>query len=385
MFMRITTTICGCLVLTLSLATSALLYARGSAEMEAEGIDTIEVLDGMGRTVEVPKNPEHVICSGAGCLRLLVYLRAQERIVAVDDMEKSRPMFRARPYFLANPQFGSYPLFGEFRGHDNPELIAALDPQPDVIFKTFGYMGHNPDELQQKTGIPVVVLNYGDLFGYREDLYRSLRLMGRILGETDRAEEVIAFFDGIISDLDKRTSDVPEERKKSCYIGGIAFKGPHGLQSTEPAYPPFLLVNAKNVAYDPDKPLSELSHADVSKEKIVEWDPEFLFIDLATIQSGEASGALYELRNDPAFKTLTAVKRGNVFGVLPYNWYTQNFGNTCADAYFIGTVLYPDRFSDIEPAEKADEIYTFLVGVPVFDEMDSLFQNLVFKRIVLEG
>jgi len=372
------------LFLTSLLAFTVMLYAGGSEEMEAEAVDTIRVFDGIGRMVEVPKDPTYLICSGPGCLRLLVYLRAQDRIVAVDDVEKSRPMFRARPYALANPQFSSYPLFGEFRGHDNPELIAGLDPQPDVIFKTYGQMGYNPDELQNKTGIPVVVLNYGDLLDYREDLYQSLRLMGRILGETGRAEEVVAFFDGIIADLNKRTADVLNELKKTCYVGGIAFKGPHGLQSTEPSYPPFLLINVKSVAYDPDKPLSELSHADVAKEKIVEWDPEFLFIDLATIQSGEASGALYELRNDPAFKTLSAVRQGKVFGVLPYNWYTQNFGNTFADAYFIGTVVYPDRFSDINPAEKADEIYAFLVGAPVFGEMNALFQNLVFKRIALE-
>jgi len=372
------------LFLTSLLAFTVMLYAGGSEEMEAEAVDTIRVFDGIGRMVEVPKDPTYLICSGPGCLRLLVYLRAQDRIVAVDDVEKSRPMFRARPYALANPQFSSYPLFGEFRGHDNPELIAGLDPQPDVIFKTYGQMGYNPDELQNKTGIPVVVLNYGDLLDYKEDLYQSLRLVGRILGETGRAEEVVAFFDGIIADLNKRTAAVLNELKKTCYVGGIAFKGPHGLQSTEPSYPPFLLINVKSVAYDPDKPLSELSHADVAKEKIVEWDPEFLFIDLATIQSGEASGALYELRNDPAFKTLSAVRQGKVFGVLPYNWYTQNFGNTFADAYFIGTVVYPDRFSDINPAEKADEIYAFLVGAPVFGEMNALFQNLVFKRIALE-
>jgi iron complex transport system substrate-binding protein len=374
----------GCILLTLSFVFAPMLYAGGSVETEAEGVDTITVTDGMSRTIEVPKNPRYVICSGPGCLRLLVYLEAQDRIVAVDDMEKSRPMFKARPYYLANPQFSSYPLFGEFRGHDNPELIVGLDPQPEVIFKTYGDMGYNPDELQEKTGIPVVVLNYGDLIDYRKDLYRSLRLMGRIIGETRRAEEVIAFFDGIIADLNKRTADIPDELKKSCYIGGIAFKGPHGLQSTEPAYPPFLLINVKSVAYDPDTPLSGLAHADVAKEKIVEWDPEFLFIDLATIQSGDASGALYELRHDAAFKTLSAVKQGRVFGVLPYNWYTQNFGNTFADAYFIGTVVYADRFSDINPAEKADEIYTFLVGTPVFGEMSALFQNLVFKRIALE-
>lgn len=361
------------------------LSAGGAKKEEPGAIDTVTVTDSMGRQVEVPQNPQHVICSGAGSLRLLIYLGAHNRIIAVDDMEKRRPKFEARPYALANPGLKDYPLFGEFRGRDNPELIAGLDPQPDVIFKTYGQMGYNPQELQDKTAVRVVVLEYGDLAGHKEDLFRSIRIMARVMGKESRGAEIIAFFEKTITDLEQRTSGVPDEQKKTCYVGGIAFKGPHGFQSTEPAYPPFLFTNAGNVAYDPTKPLSELSHADVAKEKIVEWDPEYLFVDLATIQSGEAGGALYELENDTAYRNLTAVKRGKVYGLLPYNWYSQNFGSILADAYFIGSVLYPDKFDDIDPAEKADEIYEFLVGKPVFDEMNSMFQNLAFKRIPIEG
>jgi iron complex transport system substrate-binding protein len=363
---------------------AVLLFAGGVKEKDIHAVKTITVTDSMDREIELPQNVQHVICSGAGCLRLLVYLGAHDRIVAVDDMEKQRPRFEARPYSLTNPQFKKLPLFGEFRGHDNPELIAALDPQPELIFKTFGAMGYNPIELQTKTGLPVVVLEYGDLTGNREKLYQSIRLMGRIMDRESRAEEIISFFENTIEDLNKRTASVEKEDKRTCYIGGIAFKGPHGMQSTEPAYPPFLFINTNNVAFDPAKPLSELSHADVAKEKIVEWNPEYLFLDLSTIQSGEAAGAIYELKNDIAYRNLRAVKQGKVFGVLPYNWYTQNFGSILADAYFIGKNLYPENFADIEPIKKADEIYEFLVGAPVFNKMNEMFSNLVFKRIPLE-
>jgi ABC-type iron transport system FetAB ATPase subunit len=77
---------------------------------------------------------------GPGALRLLTYLEAQDKIVAVDDMEKQRLQFDARPYALANPQFRDYPIFGEFRGHDHPERILTLDPLPQVIFKTYSSM-----------------------------------------------------------------------------------------------------------------------------------------------------------------------------------------------------------------------------------------------------
>ena len=105
-------------------------------------------------------------------------------------------------------------------------------------------------------------------------------------------------------------------------------------------------------------------------------------MDLSTIQT--TPSAIDELRDDPSYAAMTAVQTGEVYGVLPYNWYSVNHGSVMADAYYIGTVLYPEEFSDVSPTEKADEIYTFLVGEPVFDEMDGLFDNQAFKRISLQ-
>ncbi len=343
------------------------------------------VTDALGRDVDLPDTIDHVICSGAGCLRLLTYLQAQDMIVAVDDMETRRSRFDSRPYALANPQFKSMPTFGEFRGHDNPELILTLDPQPDVIFKTYtSSMGYDPEELQAKTGIPVVVLNYGDLGRLRHQLYQALRIMGGVVGKQDRAEQVIDFFSTEIATLEQRTANIPESEKPTVFIGGVAFKGPHGYQSTEPAYPPFTFVNARNLAYDETLSGKELRHADMAKEQIVQWDPDYLFLDLSTLQMGEGIGGLHELRTDPAYQTMTAVNKGEVYGLLPYNWYTKNYGSILANAWFIGKLLYPEQFTDVEPAAKADAVYEFLVGKPVFSQMNKAFGNLAYQRIPLK-
>ncbi|MDD3310500.1 iron ABC transporter substrate-binding protein [Pseudodesulfovibrio sp.] len=358
------------LVLVLAMAAAALAGERA-------------VEDGRGKSVVIPDKVERVICSGPGSLRLLTYLQAQDRIVAVDDIETRRRAFDARPYSIANPQFRKMPVFGEFRGHDNPELILTLDPQPQVILKTYPTMGHDPDELARKTGIPVVTLNYGNLFSYKKDLFRSLRIVGEVVGKEERAGAVIAYMQGLIDDLRQRTADIPADKRPTVFVGGVAFKGPHGYQSTEPAYPPFQFVNANNLAYREGLKGKELSHADVSKEMIVKWNPDFLFLDLSTLQLGDETGGLFELRHDPAYQTLTAVKQGKVYGLLPYNWYTSNFGCTLANAYFIGKLLYPGRFADVDPAAKADEIFTFLVGKPVFKDMDAMFRNLAYKPVPL--
>ena len=340
------------------------------------------VTDAAGRDVSLPGRVDRVLCSGPGCLRLLTYLGAQGLAVAVDDAETRRRGLDARPYALANPQFKSLPTFGEFRGHDNPELILDLSAQPQVVFKTYATMGHDPQELQEKTGIPVVVLDYGDLGSRRPAFYQALRLMGEVVGRKERAEATVAFLEHHIRDLDERTGDIPENKRPTVYLGGVAYKGPHGYRSTEPAYPPFLFVHARNVVRDGGR-FDDLPHSDVAKEKILEWNPDYLFLDLSTLQLGDAGG-LYELKNDAAYATLTAVKAGRVYGLLPYNWYAANYGSIVANAYFVGKILYPDRFRDVDPKAKADEIYTFLVGKGVFGEMSREFGRLAFQPIPLE-
>lgn len=340
------------------------------------------IQDGTGRMVQVPTAPTRIICSGPGCLRLLTYLQGQNMVVAVDDMESGRSGFDARPYALANPQFKTLPIFGQFRGHDDPERILTLPEQPQVIFKTHPAMGHDPDELQNKTGIPVITLEYGNLGSQRNRLYQSIRTMGDVIGRRERAEAVIDFFETQIRELAMRSADIPEQDRASVFIGGVAAKGPHGFQSTEPGYPPFQFVHARNIAAS-GKESKELRHADVAKEKILEWDPEVLFLDLSTLQMGDGAGGLFELKTDPAYQALTAVQKGEVHGLLPYNWYSRNYGSILANGFFIGKQLSPERFSDIDPAAKANEIYEFLVGKPVFDAMNSMFRNLAFTRVPL--
>jgi iron complex transport system substrate-binding protein len=342
------------------------------------------VVDSAGRSVTIPDRVSRLICSGAGSLRLLTYLQAQEHVIAVDDIEVKRQKFDARPYALANPRFRTLPVFGEFRGFDRPERILSLQPQPEVILKAVVTgTGIDPAELQDKTGIPVVVIDFGDLGDQRDRLYGSLRLIGDIVDRKERAEALIAYFESRISDLERRTRARATTSPPSAYVGGVAFKGPHGFQATEPGYPPFGFVGVRNLAHWGGA-TRNVAHADVAKEAIVAWDPDFLFLDLATLQLGTGKGAMAELRTDPAYRSLTAVAKRRVFGLLPYNWYSQNFESILANAYFIGKIVHPDGFADIDPAVEADRIFEFFVASPVFKQMDAEFGGLVFKPIPLD-
>lgn len=367
-------------IITLLIICLSCLFQCSKTDTTTGNTTTRTITDASGRTVEIPSNISNVICSGPGCLRMLTYLQGLDMVVAVDSIEKKGNKFESRPYALANPELSNLPLFGEFRGHDNPELILSLEKQPDVIFKTYPKSGYDPQKLQEKTGIPVIVLNYGNLGSYKEDFFQSLNIMANVISKEKRAQEVINFFNNQISELNKLSSSISTNETKSCYVGGIAYRGPHGLQSTEPSYPPFKMVNANNCAAEANTN-SEITHADISKESLLKWNPEIIFIDISTIQSPSKVNAFYELENDPVYKQLNAQKNKNIYGLLPYNWYTKNYGSILADAWFIGSILYPQKFKDIDPIKKADEIYTFLTGKPVFSEMNKNFQNLAFKKV----
>ena len=341
------------------------------------------ITDMAGRKIKIPVKVDRVLCSGPGCLRYLTYIQGQDLIVGIDSIEKRQNKFDARPYALANQQFKNAPLFGEFRGFDNPELILGLSPQPQVIFKTYKNMGHDPDELQAKTGIPVICLSYGNLASERQLIYDSLKLMGKVIEKQDRAAKVCAFIEKTIKNLEQRTADTPDSKRRTCYVGGIAQKGPHGLQSTEPAYPPFRFVNARNIACPPKDEEKPLQHATVSKEQLVAWDPEIIFLDLSTIQLGKNANAISQLMTVPAYQGLRAKQNNAVYSVLPYNGYSHNYGSILADAFYVGKVLYPVDFKDIDPKVKADEIYTFLVGRPIFALMNEAFGQAIFDKIEL--
>lgn len=341
------------------------------------------ITDMAGRTMTIPQKVDRIICSGSGCLRLLTYLRAHDRIVAVDSIEIKGSPIDARPYAVANPQFKNYPLFGEFRGYDNPELIAGLRPQPQVIFKTFAGRGQDPDHLQAKTGIPVIVLEYGNLTYGRKQLDRALRLMADVIGKKRRAEEVISLFDTLEQDLMRRTHDIPRDQRPSCYVGGLGQAGPHGFQSTEPSFAPFVFTHAKNVAA-PSPGEKPLSFATVAKEKIVFWNPDVIFLDVSTLRLGSGASALDQLRTDPAYRDLAAVRKGDVFGLFPCNSYGENFETVFANAYYVGKILYPERFSDVQPLAKAEEISKILNGGAAFETLNKRFEGLAFNRIRIE-
>ncbi len=334
------------------------------------GTTTISVTDTDGRRVTVPADPKRIVCIGPGALRLIVYLQAQNRVVGVEEMEKANP--GGRPYWLAHPELTALPRIGPGGPagiNKKPDMEAVLTAKPDVVFIT--YMDKSlADDVQQLMRLPIVTLSYGGLATFDSTFYDSLRIAGRILNREKRAEEVIAYIAAMQADLSRRVNDIPKAQRPTAYAGGIGMRGSQGIESSEKNFMPLEWAGARNIAKG--VAASEGSHVFMSKEALLSANPDVIFID-----AGGLALITEDFRKKPEFyHALKAFQTHQVVVLHPFNFYTTNIDTALTDAWAVGKTLYPDRFRDIDLKQKADEIYTFLVGASVYSRMERSFGAL---------
>ncbi|MCB8815985.1 iron ABC transporter substrate-binding protein [Desulfosporosinus shakirovi] len=341
--------------------------AQGTVNSEMQ-----TVTDLVGREVNLKIPAQRIVAVGPGALRLVAYAEGTDRVVGIEDMEKKVPT--GRPYMFAYPKLKSLPTIGQGGIDTVPDEEVLLSVKPDVIFIAYLVDRAKADNLQNKTGIPVVVLSYGPLATFNEEeIYQSLDLVGKVIGSQQRTAEVINYVKKSQLDLAERTKGIADADKPKVYVGGLGVKGTQGIESTQAKYPPFMNIGARNVVDETGKSGSLM----IEREKLVSWDPDILFID-----EGGYSKVLADAQKNPSFyQSLRAVKNGRVYGQIPYNFYTTNIDTALADAYYAGKVIFPEKFQDIDPVEKSEEIYTFLLGKPVYEEMAKDYGG--FKKLDL--
>jgi iron complex transport system substrate-binding protein len=328
------------------------------------------VKDMAGRTVKLGTDPQRIICVGPGALRLIVYLQAQDLLVGVESMEKQHPT--GRPYWIANPQFKSLPAIGPGGAgaiNKKPDLEAVLRVAPDLIIATY-MEAAMADEVADTLKIPVLVLSYGELAVFDEKVFDSLRLAGNVLSRAARADAVIEFIQDIRNDLSRRTAGIGDDTKPAVYVGGIGYRGTHGIESTQRDYIPLDWNHAVNVAQKVKATIG--SHVMMDKEVLLSLDPDVIFIDSAGLPLVKAD---YRRKSD-YYQALRAIREKRAFTLYPFNYYTTNVDTAMVDAYAIGKVLYADRFADVDLETKADAIYAFMVGKPVCAQMQKDFGAL---------
>ena len=347
-----------------SLGVALFLIKRGEAVISMEKQSSQEyftVVDILNRTVKIPRNLSRVVAIGPGALRLVAYLNATDLLVGVEEIETSQRVV-GRDYAMAFSNiFKKLPIVGA--GGPNkppdPERLRAVKPQLIIMSRTYVDL-YSPDRLAEEVNASVLVIDYG-MAGYLDvDAIKSaLNLLGKVLGREERARKLVEYIDSIVSDLSSRTKDLTAKPK--VYVGAISYKGAQPFTATQARFAPLLLLNTPSIV---DSVSGKGGYMQIDFEYLMQQQPEFIFIDENNLNT-----VLNDFAKDSSkYCGLNAFKEGKVFGILPFNYYHTNVATALADAYYMGKVLYPNKFSDVDPISKTDEIFKMFLGKPLYKD-----------------
>ena len=309
------------------------------------------VTDACGREVTIPETVKSVICVGVGSLRFTTYMDALDLLVGVEENELGGGAQKPFAY-LHQDVWEKLPQTGNNGETYDEQIISA---NPDVIIANMDK--ETADAYQKKTGIPVVTIPMVE--GILDDaVFDMINLLGEVYGKQDRAKELTDYLTAMKQDIADRVAKVDKDKVPSVYVSGISFKGAHGFEGTEAGYAPLAALQGNNIADATGKS----GAFDMDIEQVLKVDPDYIFVDTSNLDLVKQQYA-----ENPAFyNSLTAVKENRVFSQISFRFCATNVELALADMYYMATVIYPEAFADVDPVEKANEIFKMFLGADDF-------------------
>jgi iron complex transport system substrate-binding protein len=340
------------IVLTVLVLSAQVLAAASPSEARS-------VVDSAGRRVEVPDTIRRVFASGppAG---ILLYVVAPEKMIGWGRA----PRDEDKPFLL--PMARDLPELGRLTGRgDTISTERLMASRPDLIVD-FGSTNETyrsiADRIQAQTGIPYVLID-----GRFENTPAALRLLGDILGVTERGEALARATETIFAEVDRVVVTTAPADRPRVYLarGNDGFEtGSRGSINTEIIE----RVGAVNVV----EGVREAGGiARVSPEQVIGWAPDTIItIDPAVRRM---------LMERPEWQVIPAVQKRRVY-LAP----NQPFGtidlppsvNRLIGLKILVHAFYPDRAtSDLNAELRA--FYRLFYQVDVSDaEVQRLLQGL---------
>lgn len=358
----------------LSLCACGASPAKETPESTGAEMETRTITDALGREVTVPATVEKIIPLG-NTPRMITYLGLADKVVGIGDCEIAESPLQAYAY-VNRELWKDLPIVGsDSMGETSYYPEELIQAAPDVIICTYGL--DTVQDIERQTGLPVVAVTDASLF--TPEYEDSLRILGEVCGVSERAEAVVEFINTCIADLRARTENIPDDDKPSILAAAATFKGSHGIEGVYSNYAVFDVISVNDVT----RGMTDTGVAGgllVDKEQILAWDADLIFLDYSGVEL-----VRQDMAESPDFYTqLKAFRNGNVYQCPNSTWHWSNVEIPLVSAYYMGSLLYPEAFADVDFEAKAAEIFEFFLGQP--DYLNTLAEaGAGYMKLDLEG
>lgn len=307
--------------------------AAGKEEIKiAASDDASYVIDAIGKQVVVPERIERVAitCNGGTTHEAIIFGGA-DKIVAEPSMKKFPQMLKMFPQLNDVTDGGSF-------DDVNVETIAATEPDIALC----GVSSEKGNAQIEEVGIPV----YTMLIGWAgvESLKQEFLNVAHLFGNDERGQELVDYWNEKLGVIAERVAELPDEEraKKVYYLSKPditkANTGDWGRN----------WIDACGVTFAvPEEDLN----GDVTAEKAIGWDPDYI-----VIQGG--NGDASELLGDETLQDMKAVKAGEIH-VCPIGgfWWDRPSAEAPLAFLWLAQTVHPGYFDDINLEQETVDFF----------------------------
>lgn len=218
----------------------------------------------------------------------------------------------------------------------NVEELVAL--KPDLVIGTPTFHAKLADVLESN-GIPLALLKTASF----DDVKEKAKLFGKIIGAEEKADQLLAETE---SKMNETIAKIPTDDKKTVMILNVTPSSISIQKDNTTALEVAELLGFDNIAEELEASQKSPSTAPYSMEKMVEKQPDYIFM---TIHGAEGAGLKKiesELKENPAWASLNAVKNNKAV-VLPSQLFLVNPGFHYSEALdTMASIAYPELFQN---------------------------------------
>lgn len=283
--------------------------------------ETVSLIDGRGEEVNIKKEPKKTVVLFASFTDIWIN-HGGELIGMVEQSEG---------YVI--PGTENVPTVGK-QGSFSLEEILALQPELVVLSANTKSQMELVPSLEENN-IQVLILDYK----FKEDYFKIAKVFSAVNNKLDLYKQEAK----VVKDETQAIIDrAPKENNPKILVIFATTKAISARTTDTTIGEMFNDLNAINIA---DSSNDMLSDKNFSMEKILEEDPDFIFVQtMGSDVEGIQERLKMDAESNPAWSSLSAVKN-NKYLVLPKDLYTYKANDRYAEAYEeLAKILYPEEF-----------------------------------------